>query len=733
MALDIYSPCIGGCSQKIKFCGCKDIVSELDRLVNSISGGQNAAARETLNRLRQKHGQRACFLALESECQMRQGDLEGLQTLSAEFLELQPDNQIALATAAIVHTFQGDLPQAVNLLQDAWERVDESLDERLLSALANLSSRLHENNYWLAARGHAILLAQMGEELQKHSSQLLAELHRSPDWPLLFKEDSLLGKPPEGVEWAAALEEVMALIGRGCWRKAIQALTPLAEQHNHRQLWQNLAVLHGWLCQEDQAASAWEKCAAACEDRDEAISALARSQWLDSDRADDSQQAEFVQQTYTVTESDEVMERLLSDRFFRAYDPDPSAWTQQELPPPKAAFRVLDREALVEFREDLKPDEIPQIQGAVMLFGKQLDREARIEFSWRRWEGHTQPLEKVQEVVGDRLGELESEEVLERHSLVSVRMHWQWELPPNTPPKAQSRLLFEQRRHVSMEVWPQVAMPELGGATPQQAVADPEKQIAVQAAILLLELDAERDRFDFDFNLLREQLDLPKREPLAAFDWSNRLSLINLHLAPVEEVEDKPLVELLQNASFNYMPRAVRRIAMELLRRETIREEIPAASLYGILFQFALNEEEAMGSLEAARKAAIAAGQSPAPWLLRELEFHAAGGNGEKVNEIFQRLQSRHMEEPGVAEALYRFLGQIGMLGPEGGMPPAGGMAPAEVAPEETSSLLTGEPPAASGGALWTGGPEPPASNNPPSGDSSAEEKPSALWTPETD
>ena len=93
-----------------------------------------------------------------------------------------------------------------------------------------------------------------------------------------------------------------------------------------------------------------------------------------------------------------------------------------------------------------------------------------------------------------------------------------------------------------------------------------------------------------------------------------------------------------------------------------------------------------------------------------ELSLRFAARDGRQVTRLIQHLQERHIEEPGVREALTRMLIEVGLLRPDG--TPAFG-------PGAQGEMAAAEPPAAEPGKLWT-----PDSAEPGSGGSK-------LWTPE--
>ncbi len=109
-----------------------------------------------------------------------------------------------------------------------------------------------------------------------------------------------------------------------------------------------------------------------------------------------------------------------------------------------------------------------------------------------------------------------------------------------------------------------------------------------------------------------------------------------------------------------------------------------------------------------AQRIAVQLKQSPAPYLMAELQFRIARQEITHVERLIKTLMTKHGKEPGVAQALTVVLQRLGLLTPDGRL--AG--APAE----EPSLVLPGggeEP-----GKLWT--PE-----------SAAEGAPqSKLWVP---
>jgi len=124
MALDVYQSCLGGMPKKIKFCACaKDMLGDLNKIVDALQGGQRAGALSLLNRQLELKGSRACLLTLKGVTQLQMGDQEGLAKTADEFLQAHPDNPVACSLSAIVAAGQQDRDLALERLQRALAQI----------------------------------------------------------------------------------------------------------------------------------------------------------------------------------------------------------------------------------------------------------------------------------------------------------------------------------------------------------------------------------------------------------------------------------------------------------------------------------------------------------------------------------------------------------------------------------------------------------------------------------
>jgi hypothetical protein len=114
-------------------------------------------------------------------------------------------------------------------------------------------------------------------------------------------------------------------------------------------------------------------------------------------------------------------------------------------------------------------------------------------------------------------------------------------------------------------------------------------------------------------------------------------------------------------------------IAEEIIARDDKPEHLNLADVYGSLLETRSTNEERIELIEKAKQAALAANQSPAIWMLREIPLRVMSGDTQKASDLMQTIEANHIEEPGIREHFYQLLMQLGIINPDGS--PAGGPA----------------------------------------------------------
>lgn len=717
MALDPYQLCPCGSSKKIKFCCSKDIVNELDKVIRAVQGEQRVAALSSVAKLIDEKGPRLALLALRADVELSLGQLDQADQTIDEFLSVSPDNPVALALSAIHACSKNDLESAVEDLQQSLEHLNDVMPPSVYSAIGVVGQTLLSNGDVLGARGHLLMQAGLAGERDENPVRLLMRINMMPEIPLLLKQDYHYAEAPEGAEWAAEFDTAMQLAKKGAWVAACEKLDELDEKHpKQTAVLKNVAILSGWVGQRDEASIAWRSYSQQNDvPLDEAVEAAAIAQMLDPKAERD--ELDSVAVTYNVKDVERLMELLLSNSRVAKMPIDLSEMASDEGPPPKSAYWLLDKE-VPESGENLTRDAIPNVLGEVYVYGKQTDRPGRIEYSILRDEEFDARKDSLVELFGEQFDGEPTEQVAGPVSKVAAVLTWRWRLPDDTPAEKRRELVSEQRRESILRRWPELTLKTLGGKTPRELAADPANKVPALAAVMLLELSNEQDRDEVDFNELREELGLPTRDALDPADIDvMTLSLIRIPLVIVEKLSDDDLLTLYRRSVLKYAVTAIRKIAEEVLQRESMNERVDKNEAYDLLIRTATDSADALRHVEDATKASADLGESPARWLLAELSIRLSRYEAERAQEIVQTLQMRHRDEPGVAQGLYEILVNYGLISPDGtpAAMPAG--VPQEVG---AASVAAAEPES----KLWTpDSPEPAAPG----------EQKSKLWVPGMD
>ncbi|MCA9267744.1 MAG: hypothetical protein KDA41_04710, partial [Planctomycetales bacterium] len=364
---------------------------------------------------------------------------------------------------------------------------------------------------------------------------------------------------------------------------------------------------------------------------------------------------------------------------------------------------------------DLKIDQAPLVLCDLFVFGRETDRAARVETSVPQTQVD-QVKTALGEIGGDALGACTSTESGETADAVSVAMSHSWRFPADTPAELRQSLAVQKREESMLHTWPTIALTCLDGKSAEQVQGDAKYRVRLLAAIFLIELQWQQNGWDFDFNRLRTQLQLPTADPIdpAGVDLE-RLPLVRYGRLDPKGVPTERLANLFDYAMMMQARSACQKLGDELVARADLPEGLTQEQIYGALARSAAAPDRALAMLAKARDAAVAQGNSPARWLLTEIPLCLQLRNGDRLREILETLQTRHAREPGVMQALMNLLGEMGL---------APGQAP--TSPDDMAGMPPVDQPAA-GQAVWSPDAPQPAAEAPAGGSQSG------LWLPGMD
>ncbi|MGA2066454.1 MAG: hypothetical protein ABSG86_15875 [Thermoguttaceae bacterium] len=742
MAIDNYSSCPGGTGKKIKFC-CPDLVADLEKLDRMLEGEQYVAAAQHVDRLMAQGQNRACLMAIKATLLRTTQQLEAGRAHAVEFLKAFPENPIAWAEAAVLAALSETGQAAMPKLQKAIALSSRALEPRVYMATGVVAEALLEDGDWLAAR--ALWRFQtMAAPADPHPLEYLARWNRLPEIPLVVKGEPPLVPCPADVRWKSRFDEAIELVRLGQWQGAAEKLASLTEEAPAvPALWQDLAILRGWLADDEGAVRAWRKFASlrAAQDTpsghstvlpvhsgpgapgvlethpaadapgglppdsplEDAVEATALAMALAADPLGDS--ISMLHLDWPVGDAQRLGEALLAHPRVMQVPFDPTALATEDSPPPRCICVLLDR-PMPQSADGLSLATMPRVLAQAMLFGRQTDREARLEIEGLA----ADDLDAVRGLLGalgpETLGPEPRAEVVHQTSASHQLLTRRWSLPRGTTRQQLADLTAQHQRQALLEIWPETPLGLLGGQTPLAAAAEAANRVPLAAALLLLEHWAGRIQAVFDFNELRARLGLPTLGPIEPSPGQTQtMSLVRLARVVVERLSDEDLLAGFQRAATFRVAEAVEKFGREILARPSLADRPERQQTLALLAQSARKIEDALGHIDQGRRAALAAGKSCASWDLLELSFRFAAGHAAEAMQLVQHVETRHIEEPGVAQALTHLLIEIGLLNPDG--------TPVQLAPrpEEPAAAPAGQPSglwtpdsakAAGGGKLWT-------------------------------
>ena len=207
---------------------------------------------------------------------------------------------------------------------------------------------------------------------------------------------------------------------------------------------------------------------------------------------------------WTVDDVERLQEAFLSDPRIAQIPFDPASFVDEDSPPPKAVYMVFDRPA-VESADGASAQSMPNYLGQLFLFGRQTDRDARLEIPNVTAPELSQIKTILNELAGQWLQGQEKTEEIGSASATDDLLQPKWRPPVQLKPQQFHAILAEYRRDAVLNRWTDMKLGSLDGLTPRQAAADTKYKIKLLAAIMILQFHADNLRLSFDLNELRTQ------------------------------------------------------------------------------------------------------------------------------------------------------------------------------------------------------------------------------------
>ena len=659
--VDLYRPCPGGCGKRIKFCCSRDLVHDIEKITRMIAADQLLACRDKVRQLLEKHPDRNCLLALAVETEAASKDAEATIAAIDRFVTQSPDNGLAIAFDALTSLDQGDVPGAVDRIQSALEHDTGEMPLPFYSIVAKLSELLIVEGQFASGLAYARLVIAASPSDDFGILTYLSTVERTARIPLHLRFDWPIDKVPATGTWATEFGLVVDDVNRGAWRRAAERL----EQMNLRVLdqpilWRTLALTQMRLNQMDEAAASFRRYAELPQvpQRDK-VWAESMAQVVAPSTG--SERVDLVETTYPVHDLEQVLDRIRVNRLFAPFPMAPPS--DDGTPPPRAICTQFDR-PLIDPITDATAETISNSVGTIRIFGRETDRPARLVAIHFRDNDFMSSINALVDAVGDDLlGEPTERVIREVSSLVAVSARTPY-FNDELSPKHQLEILRAHTLDHWLNVWPRTKNPSLGDRTPEEAIQTAEGKIAVLAALDVASSQPTM-ALHCDLNAVREHLGLPTKETIDPHEVGlDRINPLDYTSVAVDSLEPHELMYLFAQSRRYQMLAANGYLAGELLsRKEKLADEdVDWADIYATLANSTIDTDESLQWIAKARQSTLTEGGSPAPWLVLELAVRLQRREVTEVERIFREINSRHRNEPGVAEMLREVLSEYGMV-----------------------------------------------------------------------
>ncbi|MEX0643603.1 MAG: hypothetical protein WD468_12945 [Pirellulales bacterium] len=709
MPVDPYAYCPCGSGKKLKFC-CGDLAGEIEKIHRMIEGDQPRAALRHVEQALAKNPGRASLLDLKAALELSLDEIDAARETVSEFVATNSDSATAQACQALLQAETGDAPAAVRSLQRAIELIDQEMPQRVLEAIGIVGRALLSTGHVMAAQAHLWLHAAIAPKEDIRSRELLVGLNHYSGLPLILRDQLHFRAWPAEAPWANEALEASHLADHGRWQQAVTVVDRLGQKYGaDPTLVYNRALLGGWLADERALVAGLHAFAQLDVPLDDAIEAEEVAQLLDPDQRDE--QLDSVLQVYEIADLDALVARFVSDPRVESFAVDPASLPPDQ-PRPRNTYILLDK-PMPASGVNLSRTDVPRLAGVMAVFGRQTDRRERLELTIDKGSDFAAAVAALRSITADALGEMIEERIVGHASASEQALNFRWHFPRDTPPDVRRQLVAEERRASILERWPEVRKPALGGKSPRDAAADPALKIPLMAAVSILEQGGNVARYGDVVTELRRNLGLPETTQIEGnTPGVAGLPLVRVLRLKIDELPDDALVQLYHRAIVVNADTAIARVAREAVRRPSLADRISPADAYRRMIAAEADLDRALALIDEARQLSAGRGESTAAWDLTELQLHIVGGNGPRFQEVLERIERNHMDDPQVAQELYRILYESGMIQPEG--------MPIEALDDEAAAAAVGTAPAAptGGGAIWTPDSERPAG------------KKSSLWTP---
>lgn len=729
MSVDPYAVCPCGNGKKIKFCKCKDSVSQMDQVLTMIEGGQVVPALDRLRTILDEHPDAAWALAIRGRLLLDLREYESLSENAERFIRLQPSNPLALTQRAAALVFSQDVQGATDSLLEALNESGREVDAFLMDVALIVAMGLAQSGVILSSRVYALLaISSQGYEAEQ-ANAFLSQLDTSPGVNHLLKSVPQLIERPADVEWGERYDEAVGLLRSNkvllaqdkfeSLRRTASTQAAILSGLLHCAIWR------GDLDRQTEMANQLSAVESLDMQRRQSYRAIAgllspigtlsvNAQTIHVE-FDDVDQAEMA-----LIASDRT-EQFSAERLSHLQVPDGEVR-------PRSAFYLADRVISADdaSQDDDRVDQAncPGSIALVAVFGRQTDRSAQAI-------AYDVTEDRVETVRGILIAAIpDGKVVLDETQPIPMAFALDDRPIRQVQPQSMAEMARFNRGFASAHDGKracQLQLPILGGKSLADAADDPSLEFERSTVVRVLE---GHERIISLPDALSDVYDIAKVDPLATLEPTDEtigeLSCADFFRVNPDKLSLTQLYVLASNARSTGGMTACKQFASKLVERATSagNDSEKRMALEGYIL-WMMSTPEPSESIAIGDQAIVYAKTNNlnfASILLARLELCLSMSDQDGFRQTIMEIEQNYGSDPAVMARVQQLLMQLGIIRPDGSLrqqgPPAGAGQPTEFTPAA--------PPEQRSGGVWT--PDSASAPNPSGGEGG-----SKLWVPGMD
>lgn len=714
MEIDSYQQCPCQSGKKIKFCCGKDLVSDLNSVLSKERAGQSIAALEQLERTIAKVGPRECLLTIQTHILITHGEIEKAKASNKMLLDNHPAHITGMQHSAMIALAEGKTEEAIDKLQDTMDAITgNELPISLATAFRTLGASLLNDGWLIAGRAHLVFASDLKGGADEELEGMIYDTFGFKGLPVVLKRAFEIAKPPaEDVQWHKKYVNVGRALARGQFRKALKFLEKIDSDFPDQPIVvEAIAIVSSFLAMADSLPAKFRRISSLpdCQPWD-AIEAELLAQAVDLNPAVPN--LPVLRMSFVLGDVSEANELAASNDQLVALPLDPQD-PFGEGPAPKNSYAVLDK-ALVKSPGELTIENVPNVLAEIKLYGKQTDREARLELVVNDDHCKSGSVTMLNEIFGPLLQDEPAETQLGEISVFDRLFRVDWHLPQGTG-REQFDSLMEKHFPNMAEQYQKLPFRCLDGKSIAEATKTDEYKVRIQALLVRWQhtLANRKGAETANKKLIADVgVELPDAIDPNEGDTFILPSPFQLQFIDLSKLSNEDLFDLHRSVMVLRMPNELLRTVNEMLVRDDF-EFMPRDLMLSIKARGTYDNAEAFACLEEARAEARKADKPVGQILLQEFEMRLARGLTEKLPSLLHTLRTTHLHEPDVETELAQILHQYGLIDED------------QIVRGKANAMAAATAPGAVPSVATHSAAEPTATS------AAADEEPSKLWLPE--